>query len=198
MLIDSHCHLAGTEFVADLDAVVDRARSSGVTGALVILAADESEEVERAASVQAAWPEVRFATGVHPHAAGKFEENPAEAARLVLAAIAATGGVRAVGEIGLDYHYDFAPRAAQQAVFAEQLRVARRLGLPFVLHTRTPARQRRRRDGVSCARRFPRERDGRLDDERRPCCRPRCGQLAHHGRADPDRLLRADGPLPPP
>ena len=83
-MIDSHCHLAGSEYAGDLDAVVERARASGVTAALVIL-------------------------------------GPL---------------VRALGEIGLDYHYDFAPRDVQQAVFAAQLRLARRRRLPVVIHTR--------------------------------------------------------------
>ena len=135
-MIDSHCHLAGSEYAADLEEVVARARSAGLTSALVILAADDQEELARAGAVATVWPEVRFSIGVHPHAAGKFADAPGSAASQVDAAIAGQPLARAVGEIGLDYHYDFAPRDVQQAVFAAQLRLARRRGLPVVLHTR--------------------------------------------------------------
>ena len=75
--------------------------------------------------MQRLWPEVRFLIGVHPHAAGKFAAAPEAAAQAVEAAIAAQPAARAVGEIGLDYHYDFAPRDAQQAVFRVQIDLAR-------------------------------------------------------------------------
>ena len=135
-MIDSHCHIAGPEFADDLDAVVARARAAGVERAFVVLAADDGPELAQAVAVSAAWPEVRFSIGVHPHAAGKFAGDPVIAARQVDAALDAQPGARAVGEIGLDYHYDFAPREAQQAVFREQIRLARRRRLPIVIHTR--------------------------------------------------------------
>jgi TatD DNase family protein len=135
-MIDSHCHIAGQEFAADLEAVVARARAAGLEGALTILAADDEQEIEQAAAVRAAWPEVRFSIGVHPHAAGKFAANPEAAAQAVDATIAAQPAARAVGEIGLDYHYDFAPREAQHAVFRAQIALARRRRLPIVIHTR--------------------------------------------------------------
>ena len=136
-MIDSHCHLAGPEFAADLRDVVDRARAAGVSSALVILAADDEEELARAAAVAEAWPDVRFSAGIHPHAAGTFAgrvEDGVERVEAALARVAPRG--RAVGEIGLDYHYDFAPREVQQALFAAQVRLARRLRLPVVIHTR--------------------------------------------------------------
>ncbi|HEY6510300.1 MAG TPA: TatD family hydrolase [Vicinamibacterales bacterium] len=135
-LIDSHCHLAGKEFLSDLEAVVARAREAGVDGALTILAADDAEELARAPQVAAAWDGVRFSIGVHPHAAGRFAQSPAEAAEAVARAIAGQPLARAVGEIGLDYHYDFAPRDTQRLVFAEQIQLAQRLDLPVVIHTR--------------------------------------------------------------
>jgi TatD DNase family protein len=135
-MIDSHCHIAGQEFAGDLDAVVARARAAGLEAALVILAADDDVELRQAAAVQARWSEVRFSIGIHPHAAGKFEASPAGAADAVDAALEAQPAARAVGEIGLDYHYDFAPRGAQHAVFRSQIAVARRRRLPIVLHTR--------------------------------------------------------------
>jgi TatD DNase family protein len=136
VFVDSHCHIAGPEFTADLDEVIARARDAGIEGALVILAADDEPELRQAAQVSARWPGVRFSIGVHPHAAGAFAEDPEAAARLVQGAIDAQPLARAVGEIGLDYHYDFAPRAAQQDVFRQQIRLARQCRLPVVIHTR--------------------------------------------------------------
>jgi len=135
-MIDSHCHIAGEEFADDLDAVVSRAREAGVRSALVILAAEDDVEIARAARVLAAWPECRFAVGVHPHHANLFAADPEGAARLVERRLDALPEARAVGEVGLDYHYDFSPREVQQAVFRAQLRVARERGLPVVIHTR--------------------------------------------------------------
>ncbi|MCC7035114.1 MAG: TatD family hydrolase [Acidobacteria bacterium] len=135
-MIDSHCHIAGEEFADDLDAVVARAREAGVLSALVILAADDEAEIARSARVLEAWPACRFAVGVHPHHAHVFATDPEEAARLVERRLDALPAARAVGEIGLDYHYDFSPREVQQAVFRAQLRVARERQLPVVIHTR--------------------------------------------------------------
>jgi len=115
---------------------VVRARAAGVTSALVILAADDLEEVQRSAIVGTAWPEVRFAAGVHPHAAATYRGDPQRATKDLDAAITCAAGVCAVGEIGLDYHYDFAPRDVQQAVFAAQLGHAAARDLPVVIHTR--------------------------------------------------------------
>ena len=135
-MIDSHCHLAGPEFVDDLDEVIGRARAAGVQGALVILAAEDEPELKQGGEVAARWEGVRFSIGIHPHAAGKFADDPPAAARVVAAALDAQALARGLGEIGLDYHYDFAPREAQQAVFREQIRLARHRRLPIVIHTR--------------------------------------------------------------
>ena len=135
-LIDSHCHLAGPEFTADLEAVVSRAREAGVRQALVILASEDEAELRRAHDVVDLWPEVRFSAGIHPHTAGRFLANPADAATLTDQALAGQPLARAVGEIGLDYHYDHAPRETQRLVFAEQIQLAQRRGLPIVIHTR--------------------------------------------------------------
>ena len=135
-MIDSHCHLAGEEFLADLPDVVARAKAAGVARAVVILSATNDEEIARAAVVTAAWPEVRYACGVHPHEAGKFTEAPETAADRLRALVAGRQDIRLVGEIGLDYHYDFAPRDVQQRVFRSQAAAARELGMPIVIHTR--------------------------------------------------------------
>jgi TatD DNase family protein len=135
-VLDSHCHLAGEEFAADLDAVVARAHDAGVSTALCILAAEDGPEVARAPIVRAAWGDgMHFATGVHPHHAGLFAGDIAGAARTVEAAIAVSGAC-AIGEIGLDYHYDFSPRDVQQDVFRAQIRLALERDLPIIIHTR--------------------------------------------------------------
>jgi TatD DNase family protein len=136
LIVDSHCHLAGPEFVPDLDAVIDRARAAGVVHAFVILAADDEPELQQGREVASRWPAVRFSIGVHPHAAVKFSSDPAGAARKVNADLDAQPLARAVGEIGLDYHYDFSPHDVQQLVFREQIRLAKRRKLPIVIHTR--------------------------------------------------------------
>jgi TatD DNase family protein len=134
-MTDSHCHLADAAFEADLPEVVSRARAAGLTHALTILAAGDADEARRARGLAALWDGVRFAVGVHPHQAHGCPA-PGRAAALVEAAFAADPLVRAVGEIGLDYHYDFSPRDVQQAVFTEQVALARRLGRPVIIHTR--------------------------------------------------------------
>jgi TatD DNase family protein len=134
-MIDSHCHLADEKFAGDLQEVVVRARAAGLTSALCILSADELDEVARAEIVRSAWPDVRFSAGVHPHRAAEFADEPVRSATAAATAIDQAGAV-AVGEIGLDYHYDFAPRAVQQAVFEAQVALALSRGLPVVIHTR--------------------------------------------------------------
>jgi TatD DNase family protein len=134
-VIDSHCHLADEAFEGHLEGVIQRAREAGVTGALCILAAGDEAEAGRARDVQARWGAVRFATGVHPHAAAVFAGRAGHAADVTRQHAAAFRAC-AVGEIGLDYHYDFAPRDVQQDVFAAQVDLARELGLPVVVHTR--------------------------------------------------------------
>lgn len=135
-MIDSHCHLADETFAGDLDEVVRRARDAGVERALIILAAGDAKEAAQAVRVERLWPDVRFAIGVHPHAAHEFADNPERAADVVRAQLAATSSARAIGEIGLDYHYDFSPRDVQQGVFCAQVRLARELGRPVIIHTR--------------------------------------------------------------
>ncbi|HXG89038.1 MAG TPA: TatD family hydrolase [Vicinamibacterales bacterium] len=135
-MIDSHCHLAGTEFAGDLSDVIARAQAAGVTRCLVILAADDDAEIEQSERVRTAWPEVRFAVGVHPHSAHKFADGPDGAAGLTANRLDLVPGACAVGEIGLDYHYDVSPRDVQQAVFRAQLRLARERRLPVIIHTR--------------------------------------------------------------
>ena len=138
-MIDSHCHLADEQFAGDLDAVVARASVAGVDGALCILDALNEEEGVRADRVAQVWPEVAFAVGVHPHQAGALEDatdGTDGVASFVRGALEARNGACAIGEIGLDYHYDFAPRETQIEVFRQQIVLARELRRPVVIHTR--------------------------------------------------------------
>ena len=138
-MIDSHCHLADEQFAADLDAVVARARTAGVDGALCILDALNDDEARRADGVAEVWPDAAFAIGVHPHQAGAVDDAAGGldgVAPCVRRLLDARGGACAVGEIGLDYHYDFAPPRTQIEVFRRQIALARDLALPIVIHTR--------------------------------------------------------------
>jgi TatD DNase family protein len=135
-MIDSHCHLADETFESDLEAVIERAKEAGLQRALVVLEAGNWKEAAQAERLTALWPEVRFSIGVHPHQAHQFAADPERAAVVVREQFVATPSARAVGEIGLDYHYDFSPRDVQQAVFRAQVRLARELDRPVVIHTR--------------------------------------------------------------
>jgi TatD DNase family protein len=136
VLIDSHCHLADDVFAGDLEEVVGRARSAGLERALVILAAGDEKESAQARRLEEVWPDVRFAIGVHPHQANQFANTPEGAAEAVRRQLAETPRARAIGEIGLDYHYDFSPRDVQLQVFRSQVALARELRVPIVIHTR--------------------------------------------------------------
>jgi TatD DNase family protein len=134
-MLDSHCHLADSVFAPDLDDVLARVREAGLTHVLCILAAGDAGEAAQAVRVAAGFDGARFAVGVHPHQAHEAAA-PGRAGALVRAACARDPQVRAIGEIGLDYHYDFSPREVQRAVFAEQVTLARELRMPVIVHTR--------------------------------------------------------------
>jgi TatD DNase family protein len=137
-MIDSHCHLADPVFSDDLPGVIDRARGAGVRRVLCILSAGDEAESRAAGIARQLWPDLRVAVGVHPHHAARFDGRVEDAALFVRAAVAAEGA-SAIGEIGLDYHYDFASPAVQQAVFEAQIALASDLERPVVLHTREAA-----------------------------------------------------------
>ena len=135
-MIDSHCHLADAAFADDLEAVVGRARAAGVERVLCILDVTNGDEAPRADRLAERWPAVGFAAGVHPHLAGPFAGDPDAAVQAVRQVVSSRPGVCAIGEIGLDYHYDFAPRPVQIEVFRQQIALARELDRPVVIHTR--------------------------------------------------------------
>ena len=132
MWIDSHCHVTADRFDADRDAALDRAFAAGVE-ALVSIGAGYGIEGNAAALALASRDPRVFATaGVHPHDAKLLDDGGRRRLREWLA----HPRVVAVGECGLDYHYLNSPRDAQRAVLAEQLALARELGLPVSLHVR--------------------------------------------------------------
>ena len=130
MLIDSHCHLDFPDFAAELDAVVARARGVGIERMVTI-----STRVARQGdllAIAARFPDVYCSVGTHPHYA--HEEPDVTAADLV--AHTRSSKVVAIGEAGLDYHYDNSPRAAQERGFRTHIAAARETGLPLVIHSR--------------------------------------------------------------
>jgi len=133
-LVDSHCHIDGPEYDDDRAEVIARAREAGVTTMLNVGTGDpHSGAFERAVALTAQAEGIYAAIGVHPHDA-KLYDDDAEARLVNLARQNAR--VIAWGEIGLDYHYDHSPREVQQEVFRRQLRTARELKLPVVIHSR--------------------------------------------------------------
>ena len=131
-LVDSHCHLDGTRFDADREQVIERALAAGVTRLLAIGTGDGPPDLEAAVRLADRYPFVYATVGVHPHEASRVAEDTYARLR----DLAALPKVVAFGEIGLDYHYDFAPADVQQHVFRAQLSLAREVDLPVVIHTR--------------------------------------------------------------
>jgi len=125
--VDNHCHLGDEE---DPSGVVDRARAAGVVHLIDV--GTSLETSRRAVATARSLPGVSATVGVHPHDAVDGCDG---LAALVQDGVA-DGSVVAVGECGLDYHYDHSPRAVQRRVFAEQIRLAHDTGLPLVIHTR--------------------------------------------------------------
>ncbi len=132
MLIDSHCHLDGKAFADDRDQVLQAARDAGVGAFLTIGTGDGPPGLDCALEVAQRYDDVYATVGVHPHDAAKTGPETLDELRR----LAGRPKVLAIGEIGLDYHYDFSPRERQKRVFIEQLELAAELALPISIHTR--------------------------------------------------------------
>lgn len=131
MLVDSHCHLDFPDFAEERAAIVARALAAGV-GRMVTI----STRVKRFAQVleiSESYDEVYCSVGTHPHNAAEELDVTAED----LVRLAAHPKVVAIGEAGLDYHYDYGPRDAQAAGFRTHIAAARETGLPLVIHARS-------------------------------------------------------------
>jgi TatD DNase family protein len=131
-LIDSHCHLDNEDFHADREAVIERALAAGVEQMVAIGSGDGPPDLEVAVRLADTHACMLATVGVHPHDASKANEETYTR----LAGLLKHPKVIAMGEIGLDYHYDHSPRDVQRAVFIEQMRVAQDAQKPIVIHTR--------------------------------------------------------------
>ena len=134
-LIDSHCHLDSRAWEDDagVDAVVQRAHAAGVSHMVAIGSGYGFESANRAHAVASRHPDVLAAAGLHPHDAHEYSDE-----RLAdLLALRDRGpGLVALGEMGLDYHYDYSPREEQRHAFRAQLIAARELEMPVIIHDR--------------------------------------------------------------
>jgi TatD DNase family protein len=130
MLVDSHCHLDFPDFAEELDQVVDRARGAGVTTLVTI--GTRVRRFPQVRTVAERFENVYCSVGTHPHNAHEeLDVTVDELARLT-----DHRKVVAIGEAGLDYHYDNSPREAQRAGFITHIGAARATGLPLVIHAR--------------------------------------------------------------
>jgi TatD DNase family protein len=132
MLVDAHCHLTGSYLAPDqVEATLLRARAQGVTGFIAVGTDLEDSRVVLALAKRL--PGVQASLGVHPHEARGWSPEVASGLETLLA----DSAVRFVGETGLDWHYDLSPRAVQEEAFRAQIRLAKVLGKPLMIHTRS-------------------------------------------------------------
>jgi TatD DNase family protein len=131
-LVDSHAHIDFPEFDADREAMLERARAAGVTALLAIGTGPGPEKLDSALPFAEQHDWIFATVGVHPHESKEVKPEHLEQ----LAKLAKHPKVIAWGEIGLDYHYDFSPRALQHRVFREQMALARNAKLPIIIHCR--------------------------------------------------------------
>jgi TatD DNase family protein len=129
-LTDTHTHLNDPKFEPDLNEVISRARNAGVE--MMVVCGFDMPSSWRAVEIAEAYAGICATVGVHPHDSKSFLEGDLR----VLRELSSTDKVIAIGEIGLDFHYDFSPRADQVAAFQMQLDLANNLGLPAVIHSR--------------------------------------------------------------
>ena len=135
-LVDTHCHLDLQYFPDGPDEVLARAQAVGIGGFVAIGVGNDLAPARAAVALAERLPErIGAAVGVHPHDAATLDD----AAYAELAGLAAHASVVAIGEIGLDYHYDHAPRETQRATFARLIALAKRVQKPIVIHTRSAA-----------------------------------------------------------
>jgi len=130
--IDSHCHVDATEFDEDREEVLQRARDAGVRELIVVGASSSLEQAQATLDFAARHPNMRATVGVHPNNADKLDATWWNA----LCDLAARPEVVAVGESGLDYYYDAAPRQTQVDRFIDHIDLAVRLGKPIICHIR--------------------------------------------------------------
>lgn len=130
MLFDTHAHLDDERFDEDRDAVIEQCRQEGVD--LILNAGADIASSVKSIALAEKYPFIYAAVGVHPHSAADMDDDTLS----VIASLAENKKVMAIGEIGLDYHYDFSPRDVQKRRFIEQIDMARQLKLPIIVHDR--------------------------------------------------------------
>lgn len=130
MLFDTHAHYDDERFELDRSDVIERAHRSGVS--YIINAASDIKSCEEGIAFARKYEYMYAAVGVHPHEVGKLDENTLDR----IGQLAKEEKVVAIGEIGLDYYYDTAPREIQKHWFAQQINLARELQLPIIVHDR--------------------------------------------------------------
>jgi TatD DNase family protein len=133
MLVDSHCHLDPAYLPAGPDDVLARAKAAGVSTFVAIGVGRDLGAARAAVALAGAREDVFATVGVHPHDAATTDDEGLEE----IARLARDPRVVAIGEIGLDYHYDHSPRDVQQKVFRRMIALAREIGKPIVIHTRS-------------------------------------------------------------
>jgi len=131
-VIDSHCHLDNPQFDPDREAVIDRALAAGVERMVVIGTGEGPPDVEAGIRLADRHEAIYATVGVHPHDASKATPDTYKHLRDLLK----HPKVIALGEIGLDYHYDHSPREVQREAFLQQMLIAGEAGKPIVIHTR--------------------------------------------------------------
>jgi TatD DNase family protein len=131
-VIDTHCHLDNDQFDPDREAVIDRAIAAGVERMVVIGTGDGPPDLGAGIRLADRHASIWATVGVHPHEAAKATRETSRQ----LSDLLGHPKVVALGEIGLDYHYDFSPREVQRDVFIEQMRIAADARKPIVIHTR--------------------------------------------------------------
>ncbi|OGW26160.1 MAG: radical SAM protein [Nitrospirae bacterium GWC2_42_7] len=153
-LIDTHCHLDMKEFDSDRDEVIRRSKDSGIE--TMITVSSDPESISKCIELSEKYDFIYASVGVHPHDAIKFNEKiygqlrelafsgqvlglNAQETSSLLTPHSSLNKVVAIGETGLDYHYDHSPRKIQQEVFIRHLHLAKESGLPAIIHSRESA-----------------------------------------------------------
>jgi len=135
MLVDSHCHLDFSDFAAEREAIIARARSAGVETMLTI--STRLDQFDGVRAIAESYDGIWCSVGAHPHEA----KDHAALAPQQLVALAVHPKVIGIGETGLDFHYDLSPRDIQERVFRAHIGASRETGLPLIIHAREADRE---------------------------------------------------------
>lgn len=139
ILVDSHCHIDGEQFDADREEVIQRAQEAGVAAMLNIgTGSPNSDSFEKTIELAETHENIFASVGIHPHDAKEYDHKAEEK---LINLVKSSRKVIAWGEIGLDFYYDHSPRKIQEEVFRRQIRVARELDLPIIIHSRDADRE---------------------------------------------------------